>query len=172
MTTYSQSDLATRVHELRQLLHYCEATGVFTWRVSRKRVRAGDTTGVRLNSHGYKRIKIDGVLYLAHRLAWLYVHGAWPSEQIDHINGDRADNRISNLRLANNRQNQQNQKLRINNASGFKGASWNARRRKWIAQISVEGRKTYLGAFETAHEAHAAYAAKAAAKFHEFARAA
>lgn len=172
---FTLAELATRVltHDLlRQLLHYDEATGAFTWLVSRQRVKAGDAARPKCNAQGYKDIKIGGKLYAAHRLAWLYTRGCWPDGQVDHINGDRGDNRACNLRLATNRQNQQNQKKRSDNSSGLKGVSWNSARRKWIAQIKVAGEKKYLGGFDTAAEAHSAYVSAANAAFGEFARAA
>ena len=86
---------------LRQLLDYEPATGVFTWKVNRSIVKAGQKAGV--NPHGgdgYPRIGVDGQQCLAHRLAWLHVHGRFPDDEIDHINGIRSDNRLSNLREA------------------------------------------------------------------------
>lgn len=94
---------------LKEVLDYDPATGVFTWRVElNARGKVGDPAGC--NSWGYRVIRIDGRLYGAHRLVWLYVHGRWPDAMIDHVNGDRSDNRIENLREANSVQNAHNAK--------------------------------------------------------------
>ena len=85
---------------LRQLLNYDPDMGAFTWRQGRGPVRAGGVAGC-LTRKGYRRIQIDGQNYMAHRLAWLYMYGSWPPEQIDHINEIKSDNRLDNLRLAN-----------------------------------------------------------------------
>ena len=106
-----------------------------------------------------KRIRIDGKGYQAHRLIWLYVNGAWPVNEIDHVNGVRNDNRISNLREVTNSQNLQNQrKPSLNNTSGFLGVS--AYGGKWLAQIKLSGKKQHIGYYDTPAEAHAAYIAK------------
>ena len=89
---------------LVSLLHYDELTGVFTWRSNRPKVRAGDVAGTR-SSHDYWQISIRDKVYSAHRLAWFYVHGTWPSRVIDHIDGDRMNNRIDNLRDVSTKEN-------------------------------------------------------------------
>ena len=95
MTTTKQDKLTAE--RLRERLHYDAGTGVFTRRVGSGHARAGDMAGT-IHSTGYVRISIDGGKYTAHHLAWLYVHGVWPSDQIEHINRKRSDNRIANLR--------------------------------------------------------------------------
>ena len=141
---------------LRELLSYNQHTGVFQWLVSRGRARAESIAGS-ADSYGYLQTKICGRIYLNHRLAWLYAHGEWPDEQIDHINGCRADNRLANLRKVSASINQQNQrKARLDNKSGFLGVSSSGKR--WQARISHPGGKdTYLGLFDTPELAHAAY---------------
>ena len=110
--------------ELRRLLSYDPKTGDFRWRVSRGGgVRAGDLAGT-LHSGGYWQIYVNNRLYLAHRLAWLYVYGKWPDKGIDHKNGIRTDNRICNLREATASQNGANKGRLTRNTSGFKGVSW------------------------------------------------
>jgi HNH endonuclease/AP2 domain len=132
------------------------------------RISAGNIAGAK-KAGDYIRISIDGRQHLAHRLAWLYVHGRWPAALIDHINGNPADNRIANLREASRSQNQANSGLRLGNRSGLKGIS-----RKpygtWSAQIFYQGTKHYLGTFATPEEAHAAYREAARRLFGEFAR--
>ena len=145
--------------KLKELLHYDPHTGVFTALTKRaNRVNIGDRAG-HVDSKGYAVIKIAQKAYKAHRLAWLYMTGAHPQDQIDHINRQRSDNRFSNLREATNSENQRNQKPNRLNTSGHAGV----RRAKttvkgkeywsWIASIGVEGVKTYLGSFRTKEEA-------------------
>ena len=119
-------------------------------------------------NNGYREIGIKNIRYLAHRLAWLYVHGEWPQHQIDHIDGDKLNNLIANLRLATNSQNGANRGAPADNTSGYKGVS--RAKQRWRAVISVKGRYRHLGTFGTAEEAYAAYC-KAARELHgEFAR--
>lgn len=145
---------------LRELLHYDTETGVFRWKLKTSnrsnRIKVGEPTGKKLSSFGYVRVGIDGVVYQAHRLAWLYVHGCWPSGQLDHINGCRSDNRISNLRDVPQTTNMQNIKVaRKDNKCGLLGVSTNGK--KWSARIHVDGVAKHLGTFETKELAHQAY---------------
>jgi hypothetical protein len=141
---------------LREALTYDSVTGVFTWiKPPSWRVKIGDVAGS-LASIGYVYIKLDNYKYLAHRLAWFYVHGIWPVDQIDHINGDRANNKIINLRSVSRSVNLQNQRqARSHNSTGFLGVS--PHRKKFAARIGVDGKYTYLGSFNTPELAHAAY---------------
>ena len=143
---------------LRVLLRYVLETGVFTWRVRRgPSAKIGAPAGY-LHSSGYVYIGIGGRDYRAHRLAWLYVTGDWPADQIDHINGTRADNRFANLRELNQSLNMQNQRRpRSDNASGFLGVCWNKAHGLWRAQIHTNGKQCFIGHFDTAEAAHAAY---------------
>ena len=161
MTTYAR---------LREVLHYDTETGVFTWLKSGSG-RRPDLTAGRQHSEGYIHIGIDGRRYYAHRLAWLYMTGAFPKEQIDHKNADRSDNRWSNLREATQFQNNANARRSKRNKSGFKGVSWAKKHKKWTAHISVEGRQINLGLFDDASVAHAAYVRMATAAHGAFARA-
>lgn len=156
---------------LLHLLRYDKETGHFFWRspVSRK-VKAGDRAG--WSAGVYHRIKLDGVDYFAHRLAWLYVTGSWPKEHIDHINGNPADNRFENLREANPSQNLANQKRNTANTSGHKGVSWHKAAKKWSAYIKVNGKRRHLGLFHDKAEAAQAYASAALRLHGVFARAA
>lgn len=104
--------------------------------------------------NGYRVIRIDDALYLAHRLAWFYVTGNWPANQIDHINGVRDDNRFSNLREATNLQNAHNRKYN-RNKSGFQGVR--KENSKWLAEIKINYKAVRLGLFNTPEEAHCAY---------------
>lgn len=121
--------------------------------------------------HGYTLVSLPGGGKTgAHRIVWLLAYGEWPSRQIDHINGDRDDNRLTNLRLATPSENRQNQKLHRDSRTGFKGVSLDKRRNKYMARITFGGRQRSLGCFETAELAHAAYVAAARKHFGEFAR--
>lgn len=145
---------------LRELLHYDPETGIFTWLVHRQRHRAGNVAGSP-HSAGYVEIGVDGESYLAHRLAWLYVHGAWPAGDVDHRNGVRRDNRIVNLRDVSKVVNLQNrQGAASNNRARLLGVSRSAAKRpSWFARILVDGRQKHLGSFGTPEAAHAAYLA-------------
>ena len=150
------SDQIMTAQRVKELFHYDADTGLFT-RFPAKNIRRGQNCVGTIN-RGYLRIKIDYKLYSAHRLAWLYVHGEWPNDQIDHINGDRADNRISNLRAATHSQNRQNiHKVRSNSKSGLIGAMWDSYNNKWRSKIRFEGKCKHLGYFENAEQAHAVY---------------
>ena len=121
-----------------------------------------------LNVHGYVSIQVNSKVYLAHRLAWIYVHGSFPKDQIDHINSDKTDNRICNLREANQHQNNENQrKPRSDNTSGYLGVSWDKQVDKYKAQIRIDGKTKYIGHFKQAKVAHEAYI-KVKRKVHEF----
>lgn len=96
-------------------------------------------------STGYRRVCVGGRQYYAHRLAWLYMSGVWPEDQIDHINHDRADNRFCNLRPANNAQNNQRSAARADSDTGVLGVCWHKRAGKYMAQIQHLGKTVYLG---------------------------
>lgn len=154
--------------EVRALLDYDPLTGVFRWRVDRgSRARSGQPTGCR-SCKGAVVIRIMGKLYYAHRLAWLHAHGTWPPNEVDHINGDPTDNRLGNLRLATRMENTRNVKTHKDTASGLKGAY--RQKKKWSSRIYVAGRDIYLGTFDTAEQAAAAYDRAAAQHHGSFAR--
>jgi len=150
---------------LRALLSYDPETGLFRWRVNVSRQKAGAIAGRK--SKGYIRIKIDRHTYSAHRLAWLHFYGVWPTEQLDHLNVVRDDNRIANLREATNAENGQNCVVSRNNSSGHPGVHWDKRCRKWRARIKVNRKEIYLGVFENIDDAAAARA-KAKSELHTF----
>lgn len=148
--------MALTAERLRELVVYDPSTGVFVNRVKRGRSPAGKQIGVRM-PNGYLQARVDFDRYLLHRLAWLYVHGQWPEHQIDHINGDKRDNRLSNLRAVTQSQNMQNVGPQSRNKSGFRGVSWDASRNKWAAHICVDRKQRNLGRFASVDEAVAAY---------------
>lgn len=163
-------------HEnLLQILHYDPETGFFTWKYRHDMAKewntryAGTQAGYLDPSRGYYRIKINRKFYKSHRLAWLYMTGEWPKDQIDHINRNKPDNRFENLREASQSQNNQNQALRsLVSKSGFKGAHWH--KGTWNSAIQIDGRKVHLGCFRSHHAAHEAYKERAKEIFGSFAR--
>lgn len=159
-------DLIT-AEEARQLFSYNPDTGDITWRVARSGVRNNGVAGY-AQRDGYRVVFVNGKLYLAHRVAWAIVNGAWPETGIDHINGNKTDNRWDNLRLATKSQNGMNRPAQSNNTSGYKGVSRN--RKRWAASIQEDGLKRHLGTFDTPKEAHAAYCRAALKLYGEFAR--
>lgn len=156
---------------LRTILDYDPEGGGFVWRASRRGTAAGTAAG-NVMPHGYRRIGIDGRDYLEHRLAWLYVHGEWPGEEIDHVNLNPSDNRIANLRLATRGQNARNMPRLSNNRSGFKGVSYFKRTGRFLARVSVDREVIYLGYFDDARLAHAVRNWAAEMLHEDFARAA
>jgi hypothetical protein len=147
-----------------ELLDYDPGTGEFRWKRSKGRASAGSLAGWRRGSSGYLQIGINRQLYQAHRLAWLVMHGAMPTYpmEIDHINRDKSDNRIANLRVVSRAENTHNSGLQRNNTSGYTGVNWHRRHQKYVARIQANGKPKFLGYFATADAAHAAYlAAKA-----------
>lgn len=132
---------------LKELLNYDSVSGIFTWRVNKgSRARAGQIAGAS-DAYGYVVIRLDSVLYKAHRLAWLYCFGDWPIENIDHINRTKSDNRMKNLRLADQSLNMHNANRRTTK-SGVVGVVWDPRRRKWVARIKVSYKNKFLGRFD------------------------
>lgn len=151
----AKADLTAQ--RLRQLLDYDLQSGTFTWKVARGRQRAGAIANF-VNHHGYVEICIDGRSYRAHRLAWLYVFGHWPTGDLDHANGIKNDNRLNNLREVTHMVNMQNViKPRSHNRSGLLGVCLCKRDNRWIASIGVAGKVKRLGRFDTAELAHEAY---------------
>lgn len=156
---------------LRKHLRYDPETGNVYWRFSRRGIKAGSYAGS-LHNQGRWRIHLQRRFYRMTHIIWAMQTGAWPPKgmQIDHRDGDKANDVWSNLRLATPSQNKCNQRRHCDNASGFKGVHFRKDRRKYIAQIALNGRNRHLGHFDTPELAHAAYA-KAAQKLHgEFAR--
>jgi hypothetical protein len=159
---------------LRAVFAYSPTAGTLTRLVSNgRRWKVGSVAGT-THPLGYRLVTVDGITYPAHRLAWLHAYGEWPPDgmDIDHVNGDRSDNRLRNLRVATRTQNNANARRRVDDASGFKGVYLCRASGKWIASIRKAGKLTYLGRYQTPEEAHAAYLGAASRVFGEFARAA
>lgn len=140
---------------LRTRLSYNAESGEFTWIKHRLNMMLGATAGG-LHSHGYIRIRVDGVSYFAHRLAFMFVNGRIPCGEIDHINHDRDDNRICNLRESTISENRSNVKPKKKKAGKLKGCYLNGSG-SWVAEIRKNKKKYHLGSYPTEEEAHAAY---------------
>ena len=134
---------------LKSLLTYDPDTGEFRWREQRSnRAPKGSLAGCR-DHYGYIVIRIDGVLHKAHRLAWLYVHGCLPNKGIDHINQTPSDNRICNLREADQHENNQNRRVQRNSRSGLTGVSLHKASQRWHARIHTRNGCRSLGYYDT-----------------------
>lgn len=131
---------------LKQLLQYNKDTGVFTSLVKNKTVGS-------LTDKGYVRLNLDKHLYMAHRIAWFYMTGEFPSVEIDHIDGDRSNNEWSNLRCATRKQNMENTALFCTSTSGHRGVTWYKRNGKWGATAFHNGKRHFAGLYASADEA-------------------
>jgi len=154
---------------LRELFTYDPETGAWTRNTSRSQHQAGAVAGF-FDERGYARIIIDGRRYRAHRLAWLYMTGEWPTEVADHKNGNKSDNRWDNLRAATHGQNRANSRPGANNICGVKGVYFDKKHKRFKAQMRRGGKTVNLGWFSTAEAAGARYSEAANAAFGDFAR--
>lgn len=161
--------MALTQETLRAIIHYDPIDGIFRWIVAPQRSKIGDVAGF-FGGPGYWQIRIKGKLFYAHRLAFLYMIGSLPSAAVDHIDGNKTNNRWRNLRAATIRQNAANSRKRLGKTSALKGAIWDARRSTWVSFIRINGRSTYLGTFDTELAAHEAYCVAATSTFGQFAR--
>lgn len=157
---------------LKELLFYDENIEMFRYAKPRPRIKVGDIAGY-LNQSGYRSVMLDGKHYLEHRLIWLYFYGEFPSglqNQIDHIDGNRTNNKLTNLRLCSNSQNQMNTCRQDNNTSGFRGVSYHKLTGKYQTRIKnpSTNKREYLGLYLTAEEASEVYEALAKEYFKGF----
>jgi hypothetical protein len=159
-------ELQFNIAELRAYLSYCPETGIIRWKLSDKvpdacRMRletwnrrfAGQPAFNKPNSKGYKCGWLWTTSMLAHRVAWALHYGEWPSDQIDHVNGDKTDNRLENLRIVTAQGNAKNRSLRSDNTSGHVGVYWVRETKKWSAQIKVDGKQKTIATFESLEDA-------------------
>ncbi|EOA3027108.1 HNH endonuclease signature motif containing protein [Yersinia enterocolitica] len=143
--------------ELKHFLHYEPETGLFTWlKKNSNRVKVGDVAGS-VSDNGYIHIRLNRHLHKAHRLAWLYVHGKWPRNVIDHINTIRADNRICNQRDVTRTINSSNLSEIFSSASGYTGVTWCKGTEKWRVKIQFNGKHYHIGRYKNIDEAVEAY---------------
>lgn len=142
--------------QIRNLFDVSSSDGALIRRQRHGRFAAGARAGT-AHVHGYIQISINGRFYLAHRLVWLHVHGKWPLGELDHINGNKSDNRIENLRDVSRATNMENvRRPRTNNSSGYLGVSLD-RAGFWAAKINVSRKTIYLGRYASPERAHQAY---------------
>lgn len=138
--------------ELKTQVEYNADTGIFTWKVrNSNRIKVGDEAG-NYHNGGYIEMQVLGERHLAHRLAWLYVHGYIP-QLIDHIDGNRLNNKISNLREATYAENAYNSKIRSDNKSGVRCVSWDKARKSWEVRIKIDGKLKHFGNYKDLDEA-------------------
>lgn len=151
---------------VKELLDYDPETGVFIWKHRGRKwfesdriynswnTRCARKVSGTIGSRGYLKIDIKRITYQAHRLAWLYIYGDFPKDQIDHINHNKLDNRIINLRSVSQQENSKNSKLSKNNKSGFPGIySYRYSSDKWVVQAKINGKEKHIGVFNSLDEA-------------------
>lgn len=140
-------------------LHYDQETGALTWAVRAPGVRIGELAGS-VNRYGYRVINLGRKPYRVGRLVWFLVHGEWPQGEIDHINGDKLDDRLSNLRVVDrfgNAQNMPSSAQANNHSCGLRGVTWNKQHRRWQSKLMANKVVYHVGYFRTPEEAHEAY---------------
>jgi hypothetical protein len=142
---------------LREALNYNPDTGIFTWKISKKGVIRKENAGCLDKQSNYLSITIDGLKNRCHRLAWLYIYSEFPVGMIDHIDRNRTNNRILNLRIVNFSKNSMNTSIRSDNTSGYRGVSWCNLTKKWAAYIWKDKKKIHIGLFDNIEDAAAAH---------------
>lgn len=157
-TSIMSNNAAITPAELEQLLDYNPETGSLRWKVQMSsRALKGSEAG-NADKRGYRVVQIHGRRYMAHRIAWALSFGAWPDGEIDHKNCDPSDNRLQNIRDVSPGVNKQNSRApHADSKTGLLGVTFHKRRSAFMAQIFVSGKNKFLGFFDTAEEAHAAY---------------
>lgn len=156
--------------ELKRQLHYNPETGIFTRLVSNNsRFKIGQVVGTK-HHKGYLHTKINNENYSMHRLAWLYVYGKYPINNIDHIDGNPSNNRITNLRDVLQKDNAKNNKLSKNNKSGYNGVHYHKTNKKWIAYIASDSKFYNIGSYDSKYEAYDARLKYELELFGEFSR--
>ena len=156
--------------ELKELLSYDPDTGDFWWKESAPgRTTKKPAGGISKGRHvgQYRQLMIDGKKYMASHLAWFYVHGEWPEHEMDHINHNPLDDRITNLRPCTHSENQANKRIQKNNTSGVKGVTWVKSRNRW--QVAVGRKGGFVGQYKTIEEAMEAYEKASRERFGDFA---
>lgn len=138
---------------LKEVLHYNPDTGIFTWKIKTARcVKIGSIAGS-VVSNNYIHLAINYRDYKAHRLAWLYIHGVWPENEIDHIDHNPKNNKLINLRSVTTKENSKNRKKYCTNTSGVNGVHWCKRRSKWISRARDNGNNLFSKGFKDFFEA-------------------
>jgi HNH endonuclease/AP2 domain len=168
----SAGDVNPRITHERAMECFDYRNGNLFWRIKpNRRIVIGSLAGTHRAQDGYRHIIVDGEQVMAHRLIWFIHHGRWPSEFLDHINGNPSDNRLENLRECTNGENiAAAMGLRRDNTSGLRGVHLDQRRQLWVSQITVGGKIIWLGSYAFSVEAGLAYDRAARSHFGEFAR--
>jgi hypothetical protein len=161
----TEKSITEQIREIKRYLRYED--GKVFWKENRgAKTKKGDRAGS-LNSTGYRQIQLNYRSYCEHRIIWLLVHGVWPDNHLDHINGDRLDNRIENLRDVTHRDNLRAFRKPTRGASSqYRGVSWHKQKNQWCAEITFNGKSTFIGLFKC--EVAAAEAWDAAAMAHGY----
>jgi hypothetical protein len=154
---HKNSRLDLTAEYVRQIFEYNPITGILIWKIKPAKYINPGTKAGNIDSRGHMTVRIRGKGYLIHRIAWLYMTGSWPDQEIDHIDRNRANNSWANLREATSTQNQYNSSKHKDNTTGFKGVCYHKRDRKYTAQIMKSGKLLHLGYFNTPEEASKAY---------------
>ena len=163
--------MQTENHSLeafRKALSYDPITGVLKWKINNGRAFKGKIAGG-VAAKGYLAFNFNEKTFKAHRVAWFMTYGSWPTHQIDHINGIKDDNRISNLREATQSENQKNVGTRKDNKTGYKGVSYHSKRKTYVARMMINGKEKWIGDFPTAEKASQEYLRHAELHHAEFA---
>lgn len=140
---------------LRSVISYDEKTGKVFWKkLTSPRIKIGNEAGSKY-ANGYTYLHLNNTVFMMHRIIWFYYYGEWPESEIDHINGERSDNRICNLRLVTRRQNMQNKKR---NREGLPSGAWfNKEQNRWLSGFGAENKFFHLGSFDNQKDALQAY---------------
>jgi hypothetical protein len=147
--------------ELKSIFEYDPMSGTLRWKEGRSNMVKGSIAGCTHGS-GYKVVTIKSKMHKVHRVIWIMLFGQIPDKFfLDHINGNKADNRLENLRLATNSQNQQNRPAPKNSSSGYRGVNWHKQADKWMARICHNNKRITIGFFDTAEQAYEAYKTEA-----------
>jgi hypothetical protein len=141
--------------KLKEVLNYHPTTGDFAWKITSGKSRKGSPAGY-ISKRGYVQIGLEGKIYLAHRLAWFYVTGVWPTKNVDHIDGNPTNNAIENLRLASQSENIRNSRLSKSNTSGHKGVCWDSKHGRWLAYLKLNYKHVLFKLYDSFDDAVAA----------------
>jgi hypothetical protein len=142
MKRYSPPD----IEMLKSSLNYDPASGIFTWKRKPSPNRSAGSEAGYITNYGYRTISLNGTAYKAHRLAWLITYGTWP-DLIDHIDSNRANNAINNLREATTSENSRNQDIGSRNSSGTRCVYWHSTKKRWVVKVILNGKDYYGGSF-------------------------
>ncbi len=174
MVTRNIQKYIDRSEFIKEYFSYDPLLGKIFWmkRPAYSRIDVGDEAGCVVKTTGRHVVQVKKTMLYVHHVLWFLHYGYWPPEEIDHINNDRTDNDLRNLREATRLENSWNRRAHSKMGKGLKGAYRLKGERRWFGQIVIDGKQTYLGRFDTEEEAHAAYCEAARRHFGEFARAA